>query len=67
MPRRRERAQYQASECIRTGLNGCLHEAGLSYRDIAARTGHAAMTVIRVWNQCNGEKRIVRSPTSSSA
>ena len=28
-----------------------LQEAGLSYRDIAARTGHAATTVMRVWNQ----------------
>ena len=28
-----------------------LQEAGLSYRDIAARTGHAPMTVMRVWNQ----------------
>ena len=39
-----------ASECIRIGENGCLWEAGLSYRDTAARTGHAAMTVKCVWN-----------------
>ena len=28
-----------------------LRKAGLSYRDIAACTGHAAMTVMDVWNQ----------------
>ena len=28
-----------------------LWEASLSYHDIAARTGHAAMTVMHEWNQ----------------
>ena len=28
-----------------------LREEGLSYRDIASRTGHAAMTVMREWDQ----------------
>ena len=32
-----------------------LREAGLSYRDIAARTGHAATTVMRAWNQWREE------------
>ena len=35
-------------------------EAGLSYRDIAARTGYAAMTVMRVWNQWREEGRTQR-------
>ena len=32
-----------------------LREAGLSYHDIAACTGHAAPTVMRVWNQWREE------------
>ena len=32
-----------------------LWEAGLSYRDIAARTGHAATTVMHVWNHWREE------------
>ena len=32
-----------------------LREAGLSYRDFAAHKGHAAMTVMRVWNQWREE------------
>ena len=32
-----------------------LREAGLSYHDIAASTGHAAMTVMHVWNQWREE------------
>ena len=34
-----------------------LREAGLSYRNIAARTGHAATAVMRVWNQWREEGR----------
>ena len=34
-----------------------LREAGLSYRDIAARTGHVAMAVMRAWNQWKEEGR----------
>ena len=37
-----------------------LLEAGLSYRDIAARTRHAATTVMRVWNQWREEDRTQR-------
>ena len=37
-----------------------LREAGLSYRDIEARTGHAAMTDMRVWNQWREEGRTQR-------
>ena len=37
-----------------------LQEAGLSYRDIAAHTEHAAMTVIHVWNQWREEGRTPR-------
>ena len=35
-------------------------EAGLSYRDIAAGTGYAATTVMRVWNQWREERRTQR-------
>ena len=37
-----------------------LREAGVSNRDIAARTGHAAKTVVRVWNQWREEGRTQR-------
>ena len=37
------------------GQNGGLREARLSYRDIAAHTGHAATTVMHVWNQWREE------------
>lgn len=60
MPRRRERMQYQhVSEFERGRMIG-LRETGLSYRDIAARTGHAATTVMRVWNQWIEEGRTQR-------
>ncbi|KAJ8872115.1 hypothetical protein PR048_025717 [Dryococelus australis] len=41
------------SECegVRTEQNDRSPGNGLSYRDISARTGHAATTVMRVWNQ----------------
>ena len=55
MPRRRERAQYkQVSAFERRRMIG-LWVSGLSYRDIAASTGHAATPVMRVWNQCREE------------
>ena len=42
MPRRRERTQYQqVSSCERGRMVG-VQEAGLSYHDMAAHTGHAA-------------------------
>ena len=44
-------AQYQQETAFEWGRMVGLQEAGLSYRDIAARTGHAPMTVMRVWNQ----------------
>ena len=37
-----------------------LREPDLSYRDIAARTGHAAMPVMRVWNEWMEEGRTQR-------
>ena len=37
-----------------------IREAGLSYRDTAARTGHAATAVMRVWNQWREEGRTQR-------
>ena len=37
-----------------------LREAGLSYRDIAAYTGHSATTIMRVWNQWREEGRTQR-------
>ena len=51
MPHRRERAQYQQVSAFKRGRMVGLWEAGLSYRDIAAFTGHAATTVMHVWNQ----------------
>ena len=60
MPRRRERAQYQQVSAFERGRMVGLREAGLSYRDIAARTGHAATTVMRVCNQWREEGRTQR-------
>ena len=37
-----------------------LREADLSYRDIVARTGHAATTDMRVWNQWREAGRMQR-------
>ena len=37
-----------------------LQKAGLSYRDIVARTGHAAMIVMHVWNHWREEYRTQR-------
>ena len=37
-----------------------LREARLTYRDIAARTEHAATTLIRIWNQWREECRTQR-------
>ena len=48
-----------ASECILTNIVS-LREAGLSYRDTAARTGHVATTVMRVWNQWIEDSRTQR-------
>ena len=39
------------------GQNGWSPGNSLSYHDIAARTGHAATTVMRVWNQWREEGR----------
>ena len=55
MPRRRERVQYQQVSAFEWGRMVGLWEAGLSYRDFAAHKGHAAMTVMRVWNQWREE------------
>ena len=60
MPRRREMAQYQQVSAFERGRMVGLREAGLSYRDIAARTGHSATTVMRVWNQWKEEGRTQR-------
>ena len=60
MTRRREWAQYQQVSAFERGRIVCRREAGLSYRDIAARTGHAAMTVMRVRNQWREEGRTQR-------
>ena len=51
MPRRGERAQSQQVSALELGRMVGLQEAGLSYSDIAALIGHAAMT--------SGEKRVV--------
>ena len=51
MPHRRERAKYQQVSAFERGRMVGLREAGLSNHDIAARTGHAATTVMHV---CRG-------------
>ena len=60
IPRRRERAQYQQVSAFKRGRMVGLQEAGLSYREIAARTGHTATTVMRVWNQWREQGRMQR-------
>ena len=60
MPRRRERAQYQQVSAFERGRMIGFREAGLSYRDIAARTEHAATTGMHVWNQWREEGRTHR-------
>ena len=60
MPQRRERAQYQQVSAFDRGRMVGLREAGLSYRDIAARTGHAITKVMGVWNQWREEGRTHR-------
>ena len=60
MPHRCERAQYQQVSAFERDRKVGLPEAGLSYRDIAACTGHAAMTVMRMWNQWRKEGRVQR-------
>ena len=60
MPRRRERAQYQLVSAFERGRMVSLREADLSYRDIAVRIGHAATTVMRVWNQWREKGRTQR-------
>ena len=66
MPRRRERAQYQKVSAFERSRMVGLREAGLSYRDIAACTGHAAMKVMRVWNQWREEGRTQRRAGTGS-
>ena len=55
MPRRRERAQCRQVTAFERGRKFVFREADLPYRDIAFRTGHAATTVMRVWNQWREE------------
>ena len=43
-----QKAAISASECIRTGQNDWSPGSRFVYRDIAARTGHAATTV-KLW------------------
>ena len=51
MPRRYKTVQYQHVSVFEWGRMVGLWEAGLSYLDIVAHTGHAAMTVMHEWNQ----------------
>ena len=66
MPRRRERAQYQQMSTFERGRMVHLREAGLSYCDIEARTGHAATTGMRVcslWREeCLTQRRAGTGP-----
>ena len=55
MPRQRERAQYQQVSAFERGRMVGLRDAGLSNSDIETRTGHAATTVMCVWNQWREE------------
>ena len=55
MPRWCKRVQYQQVSAFKRGRMVGLQEAGLSYRGIAACTGHAATTVMHVWNQWREE------------
>ena len=58
MPHQRERAQYQQVSAFERGRMVGLREAGLSYHDIAACTGHAVRQLC-VYGT-SGEKRVVR-------
>ena len=60
MPRRHERTQYQQVSAFERGRMVGLREAGLSCHGIAARTGHAVTTVMRVWNQWREDGRTQR-------
>lgn len=60
MPRRRQREPYRHVSGFERGRMVGLREAGLSYRAIAVRTGHAATTVMRVWKQWTDEGRTQR-------
>ena len=60
MPRRHKKAQYQQVSALKWGRMVGLWEGGLSYHDTAARTGHAATTVMRVWNQWREEGHMQR-------
>ena len=60
MPRRHERVQNQQVHAFEWGRMVGLREASLSYHDVAARTGHVATTVMRVWNQWREEGRTQR-------
>ena len=55
MPCRHIRVQYQQVSAFKWGRMVGLWEAGLSYRDIAAHTGHAATSVMPVSNQWREE------------
>ena len=64
MPRRRQREPYdQVPEFERGRMIG-LREGGFSYREIAARTGRNATTVMRVWKQWTTENRTSRKSGS---
>ena len=60
MYRQCKRAQYQQMSAFERGRMVGLRDARLSYCDIAAHTGHAAMTVMRVWNQWREEGHMQR-------
>lgn len=47
----RERAQYQHESDFKQGRIVGFWKVDLSYHDILTPAGHAAMAVMRVWNQ----------------
>ena len=57
MPRSRGRAQNQQMSQFKGGRMIGLREADFSYHQISADTGHAAKTMLRVWNQWIEESR----------
>lgn len=64
MPRRRRRVPYQQLTDFERGRIIGLREAGWSYRDIAARVGRNATTIMRAWRQWSEENRAHRRPGS---
>ena len=55
-----QKGAISVNECIERGRMVGLREVDLSYCDIVAHTGHAATTVMHVWNQRREEGHMQR-------